>query len=65
MKRFTSEFLQEAEHQVSQCCTQRLVVVTDDVCAILLQLNQCVLRLQVQNVSIRRLLHFHLCNAML
>lgn len=62
---FRSEFLQEAEHQVSQCGTQRFVVVADDVCPILLQLNQCVLCLQVQNVSVCCLLHFDLCNTML
>lgn len=62
---FRSELLQEAEHQVSQCGAQRLVVVTDDVRPVLLQLNQRVLGLQVEDVSVCRLLHLHLCDAVL
>lgn len=62
---FRSEFLQEAEHQVSQRGAQWLVVVTDDVCPVLLQLNQGVLRLQVKDVSVCRLLHLHLRDTVL
>lgn len=62
---FRSEFLQEAEHQVSQRGAQRLVVVADDVRPVLLQLNEGVLRLQVQDVSVCRLLHLHLCDTVL
>lgn len=60
-----SEFLQEAQHQVPQGGAEGLVVVADDVCGVLLQLDQSVLRLQVQDVSVRRLLHLHLRDAAL
>lgn len=60
-----SDFLQEAQDQVSQCRAQRLIVVAHNVCAVLFQLNQCVLRLQVKDVSLCRLLHFDLHDAML
>lgn len=60
----SSELLQEAQHQVPQGGAQRLVVA-DDVRPVLLQLDQRVLRLQVEDVSVRRLLHFDLVDAVL
>ena len=60
-----SEFLQEAQNQVSERGAQRLVVVTNDVRPVLLQLDQRVVSLQVQDVSVRRLLHFHLWDPVL
>lgn len=60
-----SQLQQEAQHQVAQQGAQRLVVVAHDVRPVLLQLDQRVLRLQVQNVSVCRLLHLHLGDAVL
>lgn len=60
-----SQLQQEAQHQVAQQGAQRLVVVAHDVRPVLLQLDQRVLRLQVQNVSVCRLLHLHLSDAVL
>lgn len=60
-----SELLQETQHQVSQRGAQRLVVVADDVRPVLLQLDQRVLLLQVQDVSVCCLLHLHLRDAVL
>lgn len=60
----SSEFLQEAEHQIPQCRPQRLVVA-HDVRPVLLQLDQRVFSLQVQDVTVCRLLHLHFCDAVL
>lgn len=60
-----SQFLQESEHQVSQCGSQRLIVVAHYVCPVLLQLDQCILCLQMQDVTVCCLFHFHLRDPML
>lgn len=60
-----SELLEEAEHKVPECSAQWLVVVTHDVCCVVLQLDESVLGLQVQDVTVWRLLHFHLCDSAL
>lgn len=60
-----SQLQQEAEHQITQQGAQRLVVVAHYVRPILLQLDQRVLGLQVQNVSVCRLLHLHFSDAVL
>lgn len=59
------ELLQETQHQVSQRGSQRLVVVAHDVRAVLLQLDERVLSLQMQNVPVGRLFNLHLYYAML
>lgn len=61
---FSSEFLQEAQHQVPERGPQWLTV-TDDMRPVLLQLNERVLRLQVQDVPICRFLHFNFCDPVL
>lgn len=60
-----SELLQEAQHQVPQGGAHGLVVVADDVRGVRLQLDECVLRLQVQDVSVGRVFHLHLADAVL
>lgn len=60
-----SKFLQESEHEVSEGGPQQLVAVAYDVRPVLFQLDQRVLGLQVQDVSICRLLHLNLCDAVL
>ena len=60
-----SELLEEAQHQVSERGPHGLVVVTDDVGSVRLHLDQRVLRLQVQDVAVSRLLHLHLTDAVL
>lgn len=60
-----SELLEESEHQVPEGGPQWLVVVTHDVRCVLFQLDECVLGLQMQDVTVRRLLHLHLRDSIL
>lgn len=59
------KFLQEFEHQVPQFDPQGLVIVTDDVGGVLLQLDQGLCLLQQHNVALGRVLHLDIAEAVL
>lgn len=59
------KFLQEFENQVTQLHPKRFIVVTDDVCGVLLNLNEGFCLLEEHNVALGCVFHLHVTEAML
>lgn len=59
------KFLQEFENQVTQLHPQRLVVVADDVCGVLLDLNEGFCLLEEDDVALGCVFHLHVTETML
>lgn len=59
------KFLQEFENQVAQLHPQGLVVVADDVCGVLLDLNEGFCFLEEDDVALGCVLHLHVTEPML
>lgn len=59
------EFLQEFENQVTQFHPQRFIVVADDVCGVLLNLNEGFCLLEEYDVALSCVLHLHVTETML
>lgn len=59
------KFLQEFENQVTEFHPQRFIVVADDVCGVLLNLNEGFCLLEEYDVALGRVLHLHVTEAML
>lgn len=59
------KLLQEFEHQVPEFDPQGLIIVTDDVGGVLLQLDQGLSLLQQHNVALGRVLHLDIAESVL
>ena len=59
------KFLQELENQVTQLHPKRFIVVTDDVCGVLLNLNEGFCLLEEHDVALGCVFHLHVTEAML